>query len=133
MACFLWWAWHRVHRAAPWEASAQPVRNAALLFLLVVALSYVHSAGLALPGDERSLADGALIRIVGLVGLVCVFAEGVDDRERLWTLARRWVLGIGMISALALFQIFTGQVWVDRLSIPGLTPSEGLTLIQAGA
>ncbi len=132
VVCFLWWAWHRVHRNDHWDASAQPVRNAALLFLLAVAVCYVHSAGLALPGDERSSADGGLVRMVGAVGLVCVFAEGVDDRDRLWTFARRWVLGIGVMSALALVQIATGQLWVDRLSIPGLTPAEGLGLIQRG-
>lgn len=129
---FVWWLWHRAHRTDPWSDGAQPVRNAALVLLLVGMLTYVHSAGLALPGDERGPADGAILRLIGSVGLVCVLAEGVDDRDRLWVFCRRWAMGIGLISALAVIQIVTRQLWVDRLWLPGLTPPSGLELIQRG-
>ncbi len=132
LACFLWWGWHVVQRPASVPGVRHPVRNAALFFLLCVALSYAHSAGLPLPADERSPADAALIRMLGAVGLVCLVAEGVPDRERLWVFLRRWTLVIGALCVLALAQIVTKQVLVDRLSLPGLSPALNLALIQRG-
>lgn len=135
LACFVWWAWDRIHQLGdPAREGGRDgwVRAAGLLFLVVVLVVYTRSAGLALPPAERSPADGALLRNVGLVGLVCVAADGVVDRERLWSLARRAVLLLGAVCLLSAVQIATGEVWVDRISLPGLSAPQGLELIQRG-
>ena len=135
LACFLWWAWDRLHEADSRVAVPMPswVRTAALLNLVVVLVVYAHSAGLAIPLSERSPADAGLVRTLGWTGLVCVAVDGLSARDRLWTLARRIALVMGAISLLAAVQIVTNEVWVDRLSLPGLSAPEGLMLIQRGA
>lgn len=130
--CFLWWAWHQVARTSPEPGVPQWVRNAALLMMVCALASYARSAALPLPSDERSPADAELIRIIGAAGLVCVLATGVTDRDRLWTLVRRWALMAGALATLALVQVITQQVWVDRLSVPGLSRALNLALVQRG-
>lgn len=135
LACFIWWAWDRVHEADG-RVDVQRtswVRSAALINLVVVLIVYAHSAGLAIPAGERSPADAGLVRTLGWTGLVCVAVDGLSSRERLWVLARRIALVMGAISVLTAVQIATGQVWVDRLSLPGLSDANGLVLIQRGA
>ena len=131
-ACFLWWLWHLVSRRESSTDRPSRVRGAALLFLAAVTLAYAHSAGLAIPADERAPADGALIRMVGVTGLVCVAVDGIRSWDRLWDLARRWTLLLGALTMLVVVQIVTGEVWVDRLSLPGLSEPQGLALVQRG-
>lgn len=99
----------------------RPLRTAALLFLLCFVTVFAHSSWLPLPSSERSPADATLLRLVGFVGLVCVTARQISTRERLWTLVERFVLIIGALAALAAVQMITGQQYVDRLSLPGLS------------
>lgn len=135
LACFVWWAWDRVHRAddLPRHEPRRWVRTTALLYLVVVILAYTHSAGLSIPAVERSSADAGLIRTFGWVGLICVAVDGLLTRERLWSVVRGLAWVMGAICLLTVVQILTGQIWVDRLSIPGLSSPEGLEMMQRGS
>jgi O-antigen ligase len=44
----------------------------------------------------------------------------------------RFSLALGAIALLSVLQMVTGQVWVDQFSLPGLSPAEGLNLIDRG-
>ncbi|WP_141014140.1 O-antigen ligase family protein [Nocardioides sambongensis] len=133
LTCALAWGWEQINRSEPAPTLPNMVRNAALVFLAAILVSYVNSALLPLPGDERSPADGALLKMVGAVGVVCLLCEGIRSMNQLWKLVERIVLGMGAVSALAMFQMATGEVWVDRISVPGLSAAEGLSVIQRGA
>lgn len=135
LACFIWWAWDRLHQADDHFIVQTPswVRTAALVNLVAVLVVYAHSAGLAIPVSERSPADAGLVRTLGWTGLVCVAIDGLSSRRRLWTLARRIALVMGAISVLTVVQITTAQVWVDRLSLPGLSDPGVLVLVKRGA
>ncbi|MFT4287058.1 O-antigen ligase family protein [Nocardioides sp.] len=133
VGCFMWWSWTLVNRAVPEPVDAgRVVRIAALVFLLVCVIAYAHSAATPYPADERSLLDAALIRMVGCIGLVCLAADGLRDAEQVWTLVTRLVYVLGAVCAIALVQSFTGEVWVDRISLPGLTPASGIEIAQRG-
>lgn len=133
LGCLVWWGWDRLNRSSARGRGGAPVRNAALVLLLAVLLAYAHSAGLPLPPEERTSADSGLLRMAGFVGLVCVAADGIARREQIWSLLRRWTVLCGLLSVLVFVQIATGQVWVDQLSVPGLTSPEGLAVQQRGA
>ena len=47
-------------------------------------------------------------------------------------LARELVPDGSLIALLGLVQVLTGQAWVDRLSIPGLTATEATGLASRG-
>lgn len=133
VGCFLLWCWAGATRSVPEPARPRWVRNAALMLLLVAMVAYAHSAALPLPLDERSPADAALVRTIGSVGLACLVADHLTTAEQLWTVLRRLVLVTGLVSLLALFQSLTGEILVNRLSIPGLTSAAGIQLIPRGA
>ena len=54
------------------------------------------------------------------------------DRSRLDTLIWRLCVCGGLIALLGIFQVLTRQVWVDQLSIPGLTGTPGYGLNARG-
>ena len=133
LGCFLWWCWWTVGRHEALRLPSAPVRNAALVYLLVVLIAYAHSAVLPLPGDERSPADSELLRAMGFAGLIALMCDGIGTRGRLLVLVRRLAIAVGLLSVLALVQTATGQIFVDRLTVPGLSPSLAENLQVRGA
>lgn len=121
MALFLWWIWYHVQRPAPLGPRRPLTRTAALTFLFVVVLVYLHgvSSGM-LPGDELSPADSGLLKVLGLVGVVLVASDGITTSERQRAVITVLVIAVGAVAVLAMVQSVTRQPWVDRISIPGL-------------
>ncbi|SDU84313.1 O-antigen ligase like membrane protein [Microlunatus sagamiharensis] len=118
---FALWAWFHVQRTAPGAVDRQPVRLAALGWLLAILAVYAYAMGSPLPGDEISPADSGLLKAVGLVGLVVLANDGTPTFERHRALVRRLLIGVGLVAVLGVVQYSTKQLFVDRLSIPGLT------------
>jgi O-antigen ligase len=114
------WCWYRVVRE-PDSVYSQPVKTAGFLLLLTVLVVYASAMLRAIPPDEVSVADMAMLRVLAMVGLVLLANDGASTYDRLHTLIRRLATGVGLVALLALAQFFTGQQWVDRISIPGLT------------
>ena len=119
LAALLWWTWDRVNRVTP-VAHLEPIRVAAVGLVVAVLAAYAHAMAQPIPADELSPADAGLLRVLGFCGLVLVATDGIDSWERAWTLARRMCWGVAVVAALAIVQGATGQLWVDRLSLPGL-------------
>lgn len=128
---FFLWLWFQLQRSheSPW--GAQPVRAAALGWLLVMLVVYAHAMSSPIPGDEISPADNGLIKLIGFTGVLLVANDGMPNLERHRTVLRRLAIGVGLIALLGLLQYATKQIWVDRISIPGLTSgTSGWALAQ---
>jgi polysaccharide biosynthesis protein PslJ len=121
IGAFFLWAWYHVHRSNPWISGHQPVRAAALGWLLIMLIVYAHAMSSPLPADEISPADSGMLKLIGLSGVVLVANDGLRNLDRHRTVLRRLVIGVGLLAALGLVQFATKQLLVDRISIPGLT------------
>ncbi len=122
IAAFFWWLWFHIQRDQPLYQGYQPVRVGMLVWLLVMLLVYVHAMAGPIPGDEISTADSGMLRLVGWAGVLLVANDGIPSLERNRALVRRLVFCVGLVALLGVVQLLTGQLWVDRLNIPGLTP-----------
>jgi polysaccharide biosynthesis protein PslJ len=128
---FFLWAWFLVQRNRETSWGAQPVRTAALGWLLIMLIVYAHAMASPIPFDEISPADNGMIKLVGLTGILLVANDGMSTIERHRTVLRRLAVGVGVIAILGLLQYATKQLFIDRISIPGLTSStSGLTVAQ---
>lgn len=111
------------------SAHYQPVRRALGVFLFSVGISYVLAMSRPMSPDERSPADVAILALASWTGTLLLAHDGIYNRRRLNTLIWRFAVCGGLIAALGLVQVATRQLWVDQLSIPGLSsaPAYGLT------
>lgn len=121
VACFGWWAWSHVQRSAPTGLGPQPVRTAMLAWMLAILAVYAHAMARPIPGDEVSVADNGMLRLLALGGVLLLAHDGVTSRDRLFVLLRRLALAAGLVAILGLVQYATHELWVDRLRIPGLS------------
>ncbi|MBB2985732.1 O-antigen ligase family protein [Terracoccus luteus] len=134
LGVFVWWVWHHLHRSEPEARFAQPVRRAALALLLLMLVVYRHAMVQPLMSDEVMPADSGLIRFVAVMGIVLAATDGIASKERLHVLVNRITIGAGAVAVVALVQVATGQLWVDRLIPPGLTiANPNGSLIARGA
>lgn len=126
---FVWWVWHHVHRSNTEPRQPQPVRRVTLALLLLMLVVYRHAMTQPIMGDEVMPADSGIIRFIAVMGIVLAASDGVTSLDRLHVLLNRLAIGAGAIALLALLQVATGQLWVDRVALPGLTvnnPSDAL-------
>ncbi len=120
VVCLLWWCVDRLQRPRALTGFA-PVRVAGIGFLVAVLLAYAHAMGTVIPFLEVSPADSALLRALGLVGILLLAHDGVTSRARLETMVSRIVVAGGLVALLGVIQFVTKKPWVDQISIPGLT------------
>ncbi|GEK86253.1 hypothetical protein GCM10007198_03830 [Microbacterium aerolatum] len=111
------------------DLGPQPIRIALGFLLFCVGVSYVLAMSRPMSPDEVSPADVALIALASWTGTLLLTHDGIHERSRLDTLIWRFAVCGGLIAALGLLQLATRQLWVDQLSIPGLSsaPPYGLT------
>lgn len=128
LAAFLWWCWHHLHRTRPNDISTQPVRWAVFLLLGIVLVSYVWAMMRPIPADEVSPADASILRLISLLGITLVANDGIRSTARMHVLVRYLITGALAMAVLSIFQFVTGRLWVDRISIPGLSQSADLSL-----
>ena len=120
VGCFGLWLWFKVHRTDDIVERPQPVRTAMLAWLLVILAVYAHAMALPISGDEISPADNGMLKLIGLAGVLLVANDGIPTLARHQAVARRLVIGAGIVALLGLVQYATKQVIVDRIAIPGL-------------
>ncbi|WP_454295828.1 O-antigen ligase family protein [Salana multivorans] len=77
--------------------------------------------------DERSPADVALLALVSWAGILLLAGDGIRSLSRLEALVRRAAWAGGLLGLLGVVQFTTGQVVVDLISIPGLTPTSNMS------
>lgn len=128
VVAFLWWCWHHLHRPRFHPVGVQPVRWAIVIMLFCAILSYAHAMSRPLPGDEVSPADSALIRLVSICGIALVANDGIRSEKRMRLLVNFVIVAAASVAALSILQVITGQLWVDRISIPGLVRNASIDL-----
>lgn len=102
----------------------RPVRRGLTAFLVCVFIAYVFAMVRPISSDEVSPADVALLAVLSWSGTLLIVNDGVSSIERLKTLTSRLAWAGGLLGLLGLVQFVTGDVLVDRISIPGLRPAE---------
>lgn len=121
MSGFGLWLWFQVQRDRHVFTGRQPVRAAMIGWLLVMVVVYAHAMSRPIPSDEISPADSGILRLLAMSGLVLVANDGIVSWRRHRVLVSRLVVGVGIVALLGIIQTATKQLWVDRISIPGLT------------
>ena len=121
IATFFCWAWFVLRRSEPTYAGFQPVRASMLGWLLIMVAVYAHAMAGPIPGDEISVADNGLLRLIGMAGVVLIATDGISDLARHRVILRRIAVAAGLVALLGLVQYLTGELYVDRIRVPGLT------------
>jgi O-antigen ligase len=129
LGCFLllWWVLDRLVTGLARPADS-PIRKALFAFALAVLASYAAGASRPMVGTEQRSADRLFISIASWIGIV-LFAGALRHPQRLDALLRRVVLAGGSLAAFGIVQSITGQTWVDRLHVPGLTLNSPISLV----
>ncbi|RNI21178.1 O-antigen ligase family protein [Flexivirga caeni] len=128
---FAWWVWDQAHRSR--RAAGTWLRRITLAFLLVMLLVYAHAMTLPLPGPEISPADSGMLKILAMCGLILTACDGIDSVSDWRRLLERMALGGSLVGILGLLQFATGQLLVDKISVPGLSVSSAAQAITRGA
>lgn len=116
-----WWIVERVRKPVEFFPRPDPVRRAMLLFCGAVLASFVVANLRPISADELNSTRLSLINLSSWLGVLCLTSSGVPDRDRLDRLLSRAAIAGGLLALLGLIQFVTGEAWVDRISIPGLT------------
>ncbi|MFB6612116.1 O-antigen ligase family protein [Agromyces sp. NPDC056379] len=118
-------------RRAP--ARHEPIRTALWIFLFCVGITYAMAMSRPISPDEVSPADVALLAAASWTGTLLIAHDGIPSRDRLESFLWRLAVCGALLAGLGIVQVLTGQAWVDRISIPGLTVTEVPTLFTRGA
>lgn len=121
ISTFFLWLWFQAARSTRDYTGRQPVRTALLAWVIVMFVVYAHAMAQPTPSDEISPADSGMLRLIGMSGIVLAANEGIPTLARHRVLAKRLVIAVGAAALLGIFQAATKQLWVDRITIPGLT------------
>ena len=133
LVSLLLWFIYRARASRPAPLDPQPIRIALYAFLFSVGITYALAMARPINVDEISPADVALLALASWSGTLLLAHDGIADRSRLETLLWRLAVGGGLIATLGIVQVFTGQIWVDRISIPGLTLTDAAGSFARGA
>lgn len=118
---FGWWGWHHLHRHLRVPPAPHRVRLALVAVLLATLAAYANAMSQPMPADELTPADSGLLRIVGLCGIALVACDGLLTLAQYRAVVRRLVLVVAAAATLGIVQQITGELWVDRISVPGLS------------
>lgn len=114
-----WWFASRFVPSLQSDQAFQPVRLALLIYLAYILASFGMAGTRSLTRLEIDGSTRDLIRMVTLVGVGLLVADGMRDLERLRTLLSRVALLAGAFAALGLAQFFTGEFLMP--TPPGLS------------
>ncbi len=118
---FVLWLWFLIQGDRQRNQGPQPVRLAMLVWLVCMFAAYAHAMLQPISSDEISPADSGMLRLLAMCGIVLMANDGIPSLDRHKVLAKRLVVGVGLVALLGIFQTVTHQLWIDRISIPGLT------------
>ena len=119
LALLVLWAALRAHRSRSEPSS--PVMLAAVVFALAYTASLVAAVLRPISSEELNSSFFGVLTILGWFGVLALSHDGLGGRERLQVLLNRVVIFGALLAALGLVQFLTGEAWVDRIEIPGLT------------
>ncbi len=102
------------------------------IFFVSVGITYVLAMSGPMSPDELSPADVALLALASWGGTLLLTHDGIPTRRRLHQFVWRLSVCGGLIALFGILQFLTRRVWVDELSIPGLTGTAGYGLSSRG-
>jgi hypothetical protein len=126
VGCGLWWLFEMLRTDGHSPANNPPIRVLAFLLLVSVCTALIAAYTRALDPVEASGATRGFIRIVGLLGVTLLAAEGLRTRERLDLLLDRLLDIGGVFAAIGILQFFTDFDPVTQIRIPGLVLNQDL-------
>lgn len=126
------WFLLRLGAARSTESDFQPIRIALAFFFVSIGISYLLAMTAPISTDEVSPADVALLALASWSGTLLLAHDFIVDRKRLDTLVWRLSVCGGLIALVGIVQVLTRNIWVDQISIPGLTGSPGYGLSSRG-
>ncbi|PKH37458.1 O-antigen ligase [Nocardioides alpinus] len=121
LGSFMLWVMLRVAASRSTGSEPEPVRRALVVFLFCVGFTYTWTMSHPVSPDEVSPADVAVLALISWAGTFLLAHDSLDTLADLRTILRRIAMAGGFLAMLGLLQALTRQVWVDRVSIPGLT------------
>lgn len=116
-----WYLISRQHPSSGLDQGPQPVRLAAVCFGCALLASYVSASRTALPADQHNGADRGMLILAGWLAVTLLAADGITGMARLRVLIRRIVTGGTAMALLGIGEFFTGIIFTNYVSIPGLT------------
>ena len=121
-----WWLVDRLQRPEADVPAPHRVRTWALVLLACISVSYVVAMTRPIAANEITTADLSMVAILSWISVLVATEGGVLTQARLDTVVRRLILGGAVVAIVGLVQFFTGQLWIDRISIPGLVANQSL-------
>ncbi|MFJ2755353.1 O-antigen ligase family protein [Nocardioides sp. NPDC087217] len=122
LGSFAIWVLLSIGRPLPVDRPPQPMRVVLALFLFSIGVTYVIAMSRPISRDEVSPADVAILAMVSWVGTLLLAGDAIPSMARVHVLVWRLVVGGTFLAVLGLAQFFARQIFVDRISIPVLTP-----------
>ena len=122
LGSFAIWVLLSIGRPLPVDRPPQPMRVVLALFLFSVGVTYVIAMSRPISRDEVSPADVAILAMVSWVGTLLLAGDAIPSMARVHVLVWRLVVGGTFLAVLGLAQFFLRQIFVDRISVPVLTP-----------
>jgi O-antigen ligase len=98
----------------------QPLRWAALFFLLSSMISYAAGYLRGLPSIEANSADMTMLGTAGLLGVIVMTADGISSRARLDRVLYVYVTCAGVMAFVGVLQFLIQDDITKYLTIPGL-------------
>ena len=123
------WAYVQFQRPTPTGAGRQPVRTAYFAMVTCFCLSFVVAMSRPIDAPEVNAAVLGLLAVASWGGALLVANDGISSRDRQLVLLRRIVFAGALLASLGLLQFITGERWVDRIAVPGMTNTEVAALI----
>jgi hypothetical protein len=121
-----WWLLDRLHGPDRAVAVRHRVRPWALVMLGSVGVTYVVAMTRAIAPNEMTTADLSMVALFSWVSVLIASEDGIVSQDRLDTLVRRMVFMGGLVAVVGMVQFLTGQLWTDRIEIPGLVANQAL-------
>ena len=122
LGSFALWVLLSIGRPLPVDRPPQPMRVVLALFLFSIGVTYVSAMSRPISRDEVSPADVAILAMVSWVGTLLLAGDAIPSMARVHVLVWRLVVGGTFLAVLGLAQFFARQIFVDRISVPVLTP-----------
>ncbi len=130
MVALLWWCANWLTGQTSTSSGRAPVRVALLIFSTVTLASYLVATARPIDAVEIRAADRGLLTLCAWLGVFLLVSDRVGPRERLNAVLRGLVLAVSVIGVVGIIQFATGESWVNRISVPGLTLNSTLAGIE---
>lgn len=123
LVLLFWWILTRLQRKSlDVRPVPQPVRYALAALLVVALVSFAAAMLRGQPADQISPATTALLRLASWSGVLLVAMDGIRTHADAAKVVRRLALAGSLMAALGLAQFFSGQTFLDWISlIPGIS------------